>query len=195
MFCNVWCLTTLHIHIFEARFWLWNVIWLNWILRPLIFASRTCLSVLSISVASSCLPCLAMSIMSWIIPTRRWYGGGGPARESLSPARSTSEARVSLLRSRVGVLLQRALCGLAPASSGLFACFAPMTEPGHTHWPTDSLASRACDKFTQHLRSECEREWRQIARVYNRVTALFTWHLSRTERSRLHLQISQNKEN
>lgn len=34
--------------------------------------TRTCRSVFSISVASSCLPCLAISIISWIMPMRRW---------------------------------------------------------------------------------------------------------------------------
>lgn len=34
--------------------------------------AATCRSVLSISVASSCLPCLAISIISWIMPMRRW---------------------------------------------------------------------------------------------------------------------------
>lgn len=150
--------------------------------------SRTCRRVLSISVASSCLPCLAMSIMSWIMPTRRWYGGGGPARESLSPARSTSEARTSLLRSRVGVLLQRALWGLAPASSGLFACFAPMTEPGQRHSQIYSLASRTKDKLAQHLRNDSKRELGRITQVYSRVTGLFTSHLSREECGRLSKQ-------
>lgn len=45
----------------------------------------TCRSVFSSSVASSCLPSLAITNTSWIILMRFWQGGGAPLRPSRSP--------------------------------------------------------------------------------------------------------------
>ena len=67
------------------------------IVHPLMDIDRlTCRSVLSSSVASFCFPSFAITIISWIIPMRRWYGGGGPPRPNLSPPDlSTNEAKIS----------------------------------------------------------------------------------------------------
>lgn len=100
----------------------------------------TCRRVFSISVASSCFPCFAISIISCIIPMRLWYGGGVPLFLSEFLDLSIKEARMSP-RSFDGVRLHPELWGLAPASCpAAFVCFAPIFGYRVWRWKRPSRA-------------------------------------------------------